>query len=271
MQTHQDGNLTWLTFDLLSEFPNLVHGVFLRHGGVSSREFSSLNFGSIQGDSLENVAENKKRALRALNISSNCSLWQKHGKQVVEANSYVRHEADGLATNLTGLGLMIIHADCQAVIFYDPKEHALANVHCGWRGNVENIFKEAIEFMVFHYHSKPENLLVGISPSLGPSAAQFINYRQELPETFYQFQIKPYYFDFWEISRWQLLQCGILPHHIEIAGICTFSHPEDFFSYRRFKASGRNATIAALKIGVVRKTPATNDFEDSDFFCSSKS
>lgn len=145
-----------------------------------------------------------------------------------------------------GLGLTILHADCQVALFYDPIQHAITVTHCGWRGSVQNIYQESIAAMRSLYGTKAENLLVGISPSLGPSASQFIHYQRELPESFYPFQVKPLYFDFWAISKWQLRECGVLPHHIEIAEICTYSHPEDFFSYRRIKTSGRHATIASL-------------------------
>lgn len=240
--------LTWLEFELLADCP-ISHGIFLRHGGVSPPPFDSLNFGLTQGDFPENVAENKKRALAALRLRHAVGCFQIHGNVVEEVSHSWEPttECDGLVTKEPDIGLLIQHADCQAAIFYDPSNHVLANIHCGWRGNVQNIYQEATLKMKRLYGCKPENLLVGISPSLGPEAAQFRNFRTELPEVFWQFQVKPEYFDLWEISRFQLLQCGILSHHIEIAKLCTFSTPEDFFSYRRLKQSGRHATIAALR------------------------
>ena len=87
---------------------------------------------------------------------------------------------------------------------------------------------------------------MGISPSLGPQSAEFTHYRHELPESFWAFQINPNYFNFWEISRWQLETEGILPHHIQIAEIDTRSTPEDYFSYRREKISGRHGSFIEL-------------------------
>lgn len=246
MQRNSDGSLHWLTFDLLAECPTLVHAVFLREGGVSSGDFSSLNFGLVQGDHADNVIENRKRALKALNVEHCCDLWQHHGKRVVQAKASCQERGDGMTTQVSNLALMILHADCQAAIFYDPVNHALALAHCGWRGSVQNIYSETIASMQSNYFSKPENILVAISPSLSPLASEFINYQTELPEVFYPFQIKPTYFDFWSISKWQLMQCGILEHHIEISDLCTYSNPAEFFSYRRIKQSGRHATIAYL-------------------------
>ncbi len=247
MQRQTNGALTWLTFDLFAEFPNLIHGIFLRHGGVSSGEFASLNFGLTQGDPTENVHENRRRALEALSIPTYCHLWQHHGKKILRADPQTRGEGDGLTTNQPGIGLAILHADCQSAIFYDPIHKALSNIHCGWRGNVQNIYLEAVVTMNSLYGSRPEDLLVGISPSLSPAASEFINYQAELPSHFHPYQVKPTYFDLWAISHHQLLEAGLLPHHIEISSICTYSNPQEFFSYRRVKASGRHATLACLK------------------------
>lgn len=247
MQRHTNGTVVWLTFDLFAEYPELIHGIFLRHGGVSETEFTSLNCGFGQGDLAENTAENRYRALAALGITEHCRLLQKHGIRIVKAVPFQKEEGDGLTTDRPNLGLSILHADCQAAIFYDPIHHALSTIHCGWRGNVQNIYRETVETMRSLYGSKPKDLLVGISPSLGPTASEFIHYHTELPPTFYPFQVEPNYFDLWAISRWQLTECGILPHRIEVAEICTYSNPQDYFSYRRVKASGRHATIACLK------------------------
>ena len=132
----------------------------------------------------------------------------------------------------------------------DPVCRAIANVHAGWKGNAQNIYREVIERMHALFRSRPENLLVGISPSLGPDASEFVNWQSELPEFFWEFQFKPNYFNLWELSRKQLLSCGVLAHHIEIASICTYANPQDFFSYRRCKKSGRHGTVAGFTSGI---------------------
>jgi YfiH family protein len=178
------------------------------------------------------------------------SSRQLHGTEINRISSKEANEAiagDGLITNISGLSLMIKHADCQAALFYDPIKKAIANVHSGWRGSVQNIYQKTVEKMKQEYGSKPEDILVGISPSLGPEAAQFINYKTEIPKSLWKFQIKPLYFDFWAISEMQLTSAGILPDHIEIARQCTFSNEQDFFSHRRNPATGRHGCFIALK------------------------
>lgn len=245
IRKERDG-VRWLEFELLADQP-LIHGTFTRHGGCSTGPYASLNIGRSVGDKPENVVENFARMEKALGISGLIAPRVVHGIEVVKVDQIPAEDpiADGVSTNRSGLGLSISHADCQAAIFYDPVNHALANVHCGWRGNVQNIYQKCVEHMKHAYGSKAQDLLIGISPSLGPDSAQFINYRTELPEAFYAFQSTPLYFDFWAISEMQLCDAGVLKHHIQIAGIDTFAD-QDYFSYRREKISGRQATLCAL-------------------------
>ncbi|HSX12439.1 MAG TPA: peptidoglycan editing factor PgeF [Rhabdochlamydiaceae bacterium] len=242
-------NVEWLEFELLSGIKGLAHAVFLRHGGVSGPPYHSLNMGYSSGDARDAVLHNREVAQQILNISQLVTGKQNHGKRVEMVNSnYVPTDfSDGLITQEKGLGLLMTHADCQAALFYDPCHHAIANVHCGWRGNVQNIYRETILAMKDKVGTKPQDLLVCISPSLGPEAAEFINFKEELPVSFRDYQCKPYHFDLWEIAKDQLKNAGVLSHHIEIASLCTVAHHEDFFSYRREKITGRNGTIAALR------------------------
>ena len=128
-----------------------------------------------------------------------------------DSGTYLPH-CDGLLTKTPSRPLCLMHADCQIAFFYDPKTKSVAGVHSGWRGSVQNIYKETIAGLSSHFGSRPEDLYVCISPSLGPNHAQFIHYRKELPEDFWQFQEQPDYFNFWKISKWQLENEGsILP------------------------------------------------------------
>ncbi len=238
--------IQWLEFELLTDIPHVIHGVFLRRGGVSDPPFDSLNLGNTTGDEQTKVAYNRQRILGVLSLEKLIFASQIHGNEIIEVPSEdltVRRSCDGLITRLPNIGLAIQHADCQAAIFYDPIQKIIANVHCGWRGSIQNIYAKTI----MQLRSQPENLLVCISPSLGPTAAEFIHYQTELPTSFFPFQVNLAHFDFWAISRMQLQQAGILPHHIEIASLCTVSNPRDFFSYRREKKTGRNATVVGLR------------------------
>lgn len=248
MQTLEKDGVRWLEFDLLNNTKRVKHAVFLRHGGCSIGSYGSLNLGG-SGDSPVSIQKNREKIRGILGLEQLIFSQQCHGTQVNEVPSSKLDRSligDVLTTSSPNFGLMINHADCQATIFYDPIHHAVANVHAGWRGNVQNIYAETVAFMQHRYLSKPSDLLVCISPSLGPENSQFVNYRTELPEDFWDFQIKPLFFDLWEISRMQLLLCGILPQHIEIARICTKANPEDYFSHRYDPKAGRHGTVVAL-------------------------
>jgi polyphenol oxidase len=244
----QDG-IAWLEFELLSSFKNLRHGIFLRKGGMSSGAFSSLNVGDRVGDCPVSVRQNRQAIAHNLGCSDFVSAQLEHGNHTAEITSSNPKKVpicDALMTQEKGTGLLITHADCQAAIFYDPINHAIANVHAGWRGSVLNIYKETVLRMRSCYGSRPENLLVGISPSLCPQSAEFVHYQEELPEPFWNYQEKPNFFNFWEISRMQLHACGILPHHLELAEMSTYFNPDECFSYRRDGLTGRHGTLAVL-------------------------
>lgn len=247
-QKIHDNGIQWFTFDLLSRFPGVKHAIFSRHGGCSEHPYNSLNVHEGVGDALSHVKQNRELIRRTLGLDILAWGNQCHGNSILEVDSYWKEPAicDALTTKCLNTGLMVMHADCQAAIIYDPIKHAVANVHSGWRGSVQNIYSRAIAFMIDRYGSRAEDLIVCISPSLGPDSSEFINYKTELPEAFWQYQFKQNYFDFWKISRAQLMESGILGKNIEIAGICTRSNAEDFFSYRRDKQTGRNATVVAL-------------------------
>jgi len=57
-----------------------------------------------------------------------------------------------------------------------------------------------------------------------------------------------WHIDLWEANRLQLLDEGVQPHSIEVAGVCTYLYADRFFSARRLGIhSGRILT------GVMRK------------------
>lgn len=241
--------LKWFTFDLLAQYSELIHRVFSRKSGVSSAPFDSLNLAEHVGDDPAAVASNLDLVVKQLNLKKLVCAQQVHGAhlELVSANSpALIPNCDGLITSQPNVGMMIKHADCQATIFYDPTRRLVAVIHAGWRGLVKNIYAITVERMR-QLGSCPQDILVAIGPSLGPEHAEFTHYQEEFPPNFWNFQKRPNHFDLWAIARWQLLQVGIQPTHIDIASLCSFSHPEDFYSYRREAKTGRNATIVALK------------------------
>ena len=130
---------------------------------------------------------------------------------------------------------------------YDPENKVIANIHCGWRGNVQNVIGQAVRRLQEVFGSRPAVIRAGISPSLGPCCAEFINYKNEIPPELWSYQARPTFFDLWRLSYDQLREAGLKPEHIQIAGICSRCRGDDFFSYRRDRITGRNGTVLALR------------------------
>lgn len=248
---HNDkGKLEWLEFDRLEPYSHVVHGVFERHGGMSQGPFASLNVSHDVGDHPDAVKTNRERIAKALSARHIVFPNQVHGTdcvRITSANATKTHQADALYTTEKNIALAATHADCQAAIFYDPTHDAIGVVHAGWRGSVQNVYGKFIDRLKSDLNTAPKDLIVCISPSLGPCHAEFKNYKTELPKEFWDFQVKPHFFDFWAISKMQLINAGVLEKNIELPNICTYCTPNDYYSFRRDSKTGRNATLVLLR------------------------
>ena len=250
MKKNSSNGLSWLTFDLLDRYPELVHGVFLRHGGVSPAPYHSLNVGLSTGDAPHNVVRNQSLIQKALDIEALVWLKQVHGKDVAyihEAASGSIGEADALVTSQPELGLMIKVADCQSVLLYDPEARIVGNIHSGWRGSVANVIGESIEFMKREMGIEPRRMVAAVGPSLGPCCAEYRDYKKLFPADWNRYHVGDARFDFWALTLDQLGDAGLLPEQVEMACICTRCHTPDFFSYRGEAVTGRCASVIALK------------------------
>src|SRR3546814_20392177 len=71
-----------LTADVLECLPGVRHGFFKRTGGVSSGIYTSLNVGFGSDDAPEHVAENRRRAMAALDLPAEAlnNVHQAHGR-----------------------------------------------------------------------------------------------------------------------------------------------------------------------------------------------
>ncbi len=236
-------------------FADIAHGTVSRHGGQSQAPFAGNNISFSVGDDAEVVRRNRMLIKKNLGFDHLVSAGQVHGDKVVCVKSSGHEDrivdgCDALVTDRVGVGLLIGHADCQAVLLYDSVRRVIAAVHSGWRGSIANIVGKTVQVMQHEYGCIPANLEVGVSPSLGPCCSEFVNYRDELPRSFWKYLVKENHFDFWQITRRQLLKCGVRHDAVNIAGICT-SCSVDYYSYRRacrVKAgiTGRNGTVIAM-------------------------
>jgi YfiH family protein len=231
----------------------VLHAIFTRKGGVSGPPYDALNTSLTVGDNPEHVLQNLQMIKAIMGGRHLLSVKQVHGSDIAvlldgdsKGLDRVAH-ADAMITNVVDLALMIKQADCQAVMLFDPVKRVIANVHCGWRGSVLNILEAVVRRMVAEFGSRPVDLRAAIGPSLGPCCAQFRTYREILPEVFRAFMVSEGYFDFWRISRWQLMRAGLEERRIWIAGLCSRCNTDRFFSYRAGNITGRSASVIMLK------------------------
>ena len=242
----------YLQYQNLSRYHQLRHGTFTRHGGTSDFPYASLNTSDEVGDRRENVAENLIIIKNTMGARRIFSTHQTHGTKILVLDSHTTEsfnnslQADAMITNLPGAGLMIKQADCQAVILFDPRENVVANIHCGWRGNVQNILGRVVQVMTHHFDCNSEHLMAAIGPSLGPCCAEFTTHRDIFPSVFEDFMVRENHFDLWRLSTHQLVTEGLNPDNIALSGICTRCHTDRFFSYRGEGVTGRFGTVVML-------------------------
>ncbi len=248
-------HLIYYQFHHLNAFAGLAHGVFTRKGGVSQGPYESLNVAILNGDRVADVLENRSRIERALGGDVRlicCSQVHGDGVYVLSREDIAspderRIVADALVTDMPGLALVIQVADCQSVLLFDPEKRVIANVHSGWRGSIANIVGKTVRTMQERFGSKPAGIRAGIGPSLGPCCAEFIHYRTEIPEVFWTYRVDDTHFDFWRLTRDQLMAEGVPEAHIQDSGMCTRCRNDLFFSYRRQKVTGRFAAAILLR------------------------
>jgi copper oxidase (laccase) domain-containing protein len=166
-------------------------------------------------------------AIARLGFAPPVTAEQVHGNVVAVVNAPTSSPvagADGLATASPGLTLGIYVADCAAIYLVDPHRRAIALIHSGRKGTELNILGEAVKTLRENFGTEPADLVAIVSPCIRP----------------------PHYeIDFAAAIAGQAHAAGIRNFHD--AGICTASHPDRYYSYRREKGrTGRMLALLAL-------------------------
>ena len=249
--------IPFFTFPAFSAFPGIRHAIFTRLGGSSRKPFDSLNVGFHVGDDPDAVSRNRDDVAAVMGAEDLAFVNQVHGADVVvfssgtddrfSADAGSPSVADAMISNRPGKMLCIQVADCQPVMLYDPAGHVVAGIHNGWRGSVQNIIGRTVRCMQEKFGCNPAHIVAGIGPSMGPCCAEFIHYRKEIPSRYWGFRHRSNYFDFWEISRRQLIDAGLEADHIFLSRLCTRCRTDLFFSYRAEAVTGRFASVIGIR------------------------
>jgi len=225
-----------------------------RMGGCSAAPFDRANISWEVDDKPERVLANRKSIQLGLGFSHWQELKQVHGTAMVfepelaDIRDVPALEGDGLATSLVGQALAIKTADCQPILLAHRSGKFIAALHVGWRGNAANFPGIGIERFCTRYSLNPADIFAVRGPSLGPGASQFLNFGQEFGHGFQDYHDPlAQTVDLWRLTHDQLKAAGIPERNIFAIDMCTHAHAEYFFSYRRERPTGRQASLIWIK------------------------
>jgi hypothetical protein len=246
-----ENGLGYYQFEHLAAYGQIRHAVFPRTIGASRAPFHRLNVSFSVGDDPEHVRANRDRVRRCLKGAELLFARQVHGDGVLVvddlAGSPAQPVGDAMVSALPGKALAVQVADCQPILFYDPQRRVVASAHSGWRGSLAGVAVRTLEVMAARFGCSARDVLVGVGPSLGPCCAEFVNYRDEIPASLWGYRRGAARFDFWAITRDQLIGAGVPAVQIENSGMCTKCRTDRFFSYRGEKTTGRFPAAIGLR------------------------
>jgi hypothetical protein len=224
-----------------------------RVGGVSGGPFESLNLGALTDDDPYNVAENRRRACDAVgaDVETATMAWQHHSAEVrrAEPRGIVTpgtqfDRCDGLWSDEPGQAMMLLAADCLPVaIARHPGGHgrpALAILHVGWRGLLAGIVSAGVQAL------GQGKLAAAIGPGIGPCCYEVAgDVAEPFRAAYGEDVLTDGRLDLWTAVGRALDEAGC--DEVERSDLCTFCHPELFFSHRRDRGlTGRQGIVAYI-------------------------
>ncbi|CAD0317719.1 peptidoglycan editing factor PgeF [Xanthomonas sp. WHRI 8391] len=252
--------------------PPRIHALTtLRYGlGESQAPFDTLNLGNrnaADGDVPERVERNRALLVEALALPSTPHwLRQVHGVEVVRfaappvatgepisaaedvAPGAREAVADASVTDVPGVVLAILTADCLPVVLAAGDGSEVAAAHAGWRGLADGMLERSVAAM----RTPPQHMVAWLGPAAGPQVYEigqdvfdaFVAHDAQAQSAFVATRPGHWLVDLYALARQRLQQAGVPAGAIHGGGLCTISDPQRFFSHRRDRRSGRMATLA---------------------------
>lgn len=240
-----------------------------RKGGYGKGLYATMNCTHYCGDDMDDVCRNRKLLVESLDadIKELIIPRQTHGDKVlVIDNSFENLDetektryidgVDALVTDVRGYCIAISTADCVPVLIYSPKG-VVAAVHAGWRGTVAKIVTKCINVMQQKFGCKAEDMKVFVGPSISVDAFEvgdevydaFENAGFDMDKvSIKNGQTGKWHLDLWKANCELMKNEGVVDCNIEIAGICTWSNSDIFFSARKLGInSGRMLSGIVIK------------------------
>lgn len=161
--------------------PDVRAVVTTRAGGTSAGAYDSLNLGDHVGDDPAAVLRNRDLVAAAVGATRLTVADQQHGAGCVVvtpdlvgrghagvAESRAHFPAtDALVSDVPGVALGILVADCAPVVLWDPVQQAVGVVHAGRPGVVNGVVGVAVATMTSAFGTEPADLVAGVGPCVG--------------------------------------------------------------------------------------------------------
>lgn len=116
-----------------------------RFGGVSSRAYESLNLAYHVGDDREKVRQNREILRSNLGVKKLVFMEQIHSGKVEILKDENLPPCDAVITNLKGVGLCVMVADCMPILV--AGKTSVAAVHAGRAGITKKILTKTLNLM----------------------------------------------------------------------------------------------------------------------------
>jgi polyphenol oxidase len=226
------------------EANGIQYGFFLRSGGVSEGVYASLNCGRGSKDDPVHVEENRARVALTLGVASEKLIGprQVHShKAVIVADIWQADgapEADAIVTNIPGLAVCVLTADCAPVLMADADAGVIAAVHAGWRGAKAGVIESAIEAME-SLGARAARISAAIGPAISAAAYEvspdfksaFLIDGEANEQYFEQRPGSRPHFNLPAFVKHRLSSSGVT--NIKDIGVCTYENESILFSFRR--------------------------------------
>jgi len=169
-------------------------------------------------------------------VHKNDIIIVERGFDFFEYNQEV--EADGLVTNVHGIALITMHADCFPVYIVDTKTRVISLIHSGWRGTLQHITENALQILKKKFLSSAEDLLVAIGPGICKRHFEvgkdvYEMFLREFGDEVCLESKESFFIDLKKAIMIDLKKNGIESCQIISCDMCTYEDADLFFSYRR--------------------------------------
>jgi YfiH family protein len=234
------------------------HGFFTRNGGVSSGVYASLNCGLSGADAPENVRQNRALVAAAMGVAPErlLGLKQVHGRQVVTVTApWAAGDgpaADAMVSDVPGVALGVITADCAPVLFADATGRIVGAAHAGWRGALAGVLEATVAAM---QALGAEGVSAAIGPCIGQASYEVAADLRDA--VLARDKQDARFFAAGRPERWQFDLAGYCVARLAAFGVRAEILPQDtcadednYFSHRRRTLRGE--TAIGHQISVIR-------------------